>query len=536
MEIWSRSSLCKVEERIDKVYGEESVASMFFDTIIQNGLVVDGSGAAGFKADIGITDQFITALGDLSQAESAEVVNAEGQVVCPGFIDVHVHSELALLGGMDRSAPLQMGVTTQLMGPDGFSWAPLQGQKLIDMKNYFRTFYDHSAIESEKGFTIEQLLNRWRGHIPSNVALQVPHASVRLAVMGWDARIATNDELNQMEVITRHWLEAGAKAFATGLEYEPMRHADRRELVRLSQVTAEYGGSYVTHQRGYGDNVSIGCNETFSIGKEAGIPVHISHFTVDDTAEELIRQAEDSGIDVSFDMYPYPAGCTSLLFMLPNSVQAGSVEDVRRRIESKAGRQQCAAHLESALPVDRVRFAAIGIPETGWEGKSVAEVQRELGKTLVDMVCDILLESNFQTLMIYHWPQDRYHFLEKTYKHERHMVATDGVYVGKKPHPRGFGTFPKVIREFVYEKGWLSLEQAIYKMSGYPAKRFNLHKRGVLAVGNYADIVMYDPTTLKDGATFLEPRTPNIGLEVWVNGQQVIRSGKPIEGNHGLII
>ena len=505
--------------------------------IIKNGYVADGTGTPGFVSDIGIIGEFVAAVGDLSGAAAAEFVDADGKVVCPGFIDVHVHSELAILGGGDRYAPLRMGVTTQFAGADGFSWAPLSGERLSDIREYYRTFYDQRIIESETDISIDRLLNLWKGNIPSNLALQVPHASIRLAVMGWDARPANDEELRQMARLAEAWLEAGAKAFATGLEYEPTRHADLRELASLAKTSAKYGAIYVAHQRGYGDRVKAGCEETFAIGKHADVPVHISHFTVDELSEQLVDDALREGVDVTFDMYPYPAGCTSLLFSLPQSVQAGSLEEVRARLVNPDVRRQIEEHLRASFPADRVRFASVGIPNTGWEGKSVAEVCELLGVSLADAVCDILLQSNFQTLMIYHWPEERYGFLEKTFRHPRHMVSTDGIYVGEKPHPRGFGTFPKVLREFVYEKKWLSLEQAVWKMSGFPAKRFNLDRRGTLRSGNFADIVVFDPGTIYDGPTFHEPRSPNRGIEhVWVNGRRAIQNGVVVEGNFGMIV
>lgn len=503
---------------------------MQFDVLIRNGTVVDGTGSPRHAADVGVRGDRIEAIGDLSPATAETEIDAAGCVVCPGFIDVHVHSEMALLGGADQYAPLQMGVTTQFAGPDGFSWAPLQGVGLSDQLDYYKTFYDQSKLAAYRELNIEELLSVWEGNLPSNLALQVPHAAVRIAAMGWAPRPATADELKRMLRIASEWHEAGARSFATGLEYEPMRHADLRELTAFAHLAKRYGGIYVAHQRGYGDRIRQGCDETFAIGRAADIPVHISHLTVDDIAAPLLDQAQSDGVNVSFDMYPYPAGCTSLLFTLPQAAQAGSVADVRNRLKSPGFRDSLRTHLEATLPTDRVVFASIGGPSTGWEGKTLSEVQNILGgKGLTNTVCDILLQTDFEALMIYHWPKERLKYLETTFRHERHMVGTDGVYVGAKPHPRGFGTYPLILGDFVREKEWLSLEKAIYKMTGYPAERFRLNGRGVLRQGNYADVVVFRQDIVASSATFLEPRSENRGIDwVLVNGGIVMKDGRPV--------
>lgn len=511
---------------------------MSFDVLIKGGTVVDGTGERSFRADVAIDGDRIAAIGDLSGAEAGTTVDASGRIVCPGFIDVHVHSEIALLGGQDRYAPLRMGVTTQLAGPDGFSWAPLGGEKLRETFDYYRTFYDQEVLEGMEHYSIRELLDLWRGRIPANLVMQVPHASIRIAAMGWAARAATEEELQRMRQLTREWCEAGAKAFSTGLEYEPTRHADLNELVRLSETVKEYGGLYVAHQRGYGRNIFVGCAETFAIGRQAGVPVHISHLTLDDDAGKLVDAASEEGLDVSFDMYPYPAGCTSLLFMLPADIQAGSVSEVRDRLTDRAVRARIRRFLDENHDVTYVRFAALGISGTGWEGKSLAEVRDETGRQLEDLICDTLLESDFQALMVYHWTPDRFHWLEKTYRHPLHMVSTDGVYKGLKPHPRGYGTYPKILRRFVNENNWLTVEQAIYKMSGFPAARFGIAQRGTLKQGNYADVVVFHPDEISDGATFETPRAPNEGIEaVFVNGRLVMKDGDVYDtGSHGRVV
>ncbi|WP_409345132.1 N-acyl-D-amino-acid deacylase family protein [Paenibacillus sp. MBLB4367] len=511
---------------------------MMLDILIKDGFVVDGTGSPGKRCDVGIVGDRIEAVGDLGGAVAKQVLEAANKVVCPGFIDVHVHSELALLGGPDRYAPLRMGVTTQLAGPDGFSWAPMSKARLQEQKDYLHVFYDDPLIDASGDMTIDSYLGMFRGRLPSNLALQVPHGAIRVEAMGWAGRPASEDELVRMEKMTRAWMEAGAVSFCTGLEYEPMRHAGLDELVRLSKIAAEYGGIYVAHQRGYADKVKIGCRETFAIAGQANIPVHISHLAVDDAAAEQLEWACSRGIDVTFDMYPYPAGCTHLLMGLPEALQLGSPEQVKARIGQKSVRRQYADQLANAFPLDRVVFAAVGTSEpTGWEGKTLGQVQQEMQMDLPDAICEILLRTDLQALMVYHWPKERHSCLESTFKHPSHMIGTDGLYVGLKPHPRGFGTYPKVLGQFVRENKWVSLEQAIYKMSGFPARTFRIKDRGIIARSHFADIVIFDPDEVDGPATFAEPRLNPTGIEkVIVNGQIVVNDGEIAQGLYGRIL
>lgn len=511
---------------------------MEFDLLIKNGIVIDGTGGPGKRADLGVKGDRIEVVGALDGAVSRTVMDASGKVVTPGFIDVHVHSELALLGGLDRYAPLKMGVTTQLSGPDGFSWAPLSKQRLREQRAYLHVFYEDDLIAQYEQMSVETLLSLFRGRLPSNLALQAPHGSIRVAAMGWAGRLADEDELTAMKGMVREWMEAGAKAFCTGLDYEPMRRADTRELIALSKVAAQYGGLYVAHQRGYAERVVAGCTETFEIARQAGIPVHISHFPVDPLACGQLEWANSQQLDVSFDMYPYTAGCTHLLLGLPPELQLGSPEEVSARLRDKHVREHYAEAFNNAFPLDRVVFSAVDAEEeTGWEGKTLGQVQREMGLSLPDVVCEILLQTHFRALMIYHWPPERYPILEPTFRHPQHMVGTDGIYVGKKPHPRGFGTYPKVLGEYVRERKWLSLEQAVYKMTGFPARRFHLNQRGVIAAGYYADLVVFDPETVGSLASYDQPRQDPEGIEaVFVNGRPVIRNNQIVPGLHGKLI
>lgn len=511
---------------------------MTFDKIIRQGYVVDGSGKPGGTADIGIRHDRIAAIGDLGTATAEQEIDAQGKIVCPGFIDVHVHSELTLLGGIDQYAPLKMGVTTQLASPDGFAWAPMSRERLLEQRAYLQVFYDDEMIDTTEDMSIDRWLAMYENRLPSNLALQIPHGSIRTEVVGWEDRVATDEEIGRMENMVQEWIDRGARAFCTGLEYESMRRADLRELVRLSRIAARHGGVYVAHQRGYAEKVRIGCGETFAIAEQAEIPVHISHFTVDEQSAEQIEEARARDIAVTFDMYPYPAGCTHLLLGLPAELQLGSPAQVMARFRQPGLPAAYSEALAQAFAPERLRFAAVGTEEPmGWEGRSLAEVAEELGLGIPEAICEIMNRTKMQSLMIYHWPEERFRYLEPTFKHPLHMVSTDGIYVGERPHPRGYGTYPRVLREYVRDKRWLTLEQAIYKMCGFPAQTFKIRHRGLLAEQYYADIVIFDADRVADQATFTEPRQDPIGIDyVMVNGKIVVGQGHVHQGMHGRIL
>ncbi|MDF2721227.1 MAG: N-acyl-D-glutamate deacylase [Paenibacillus sp.] len=501
------------------------------ELLIENALIVDGTGNPAYKGNIAVDRGKIIAVGNTEGIAAAQTLNAEGLAAAPGFIDVHVHSEKELVGGPDRYAGIKQGVTTQLIAPDGFSWSHLDGKLKDEMRQYLEVFYGETPSDWG-GATVSEFLSLFAGKLPSHLALQVPHGAIRASVMGWSTSTANDEQLDKMKQLVRQWMEAGASAFCTGLEYEPTIHADLRELVELSRVTAQYGGVYVAHQRGPNGFQPFGTEETLQIGKQAGIPVHISHFTVDNNQAENLRRGEAEGVDLSFDMYPYPAGCTHLLYYLPPWAQAGAPADVKERLASGKDRERMSAYLSGAFPPERLRCAFVKAEAyKPYVGMLLSDIVVKTGKPLPELVCDMLLQSDLQAMFIYHWDPAREPFLQQTYQHPRHMVSTDGIFVQGSPHPRGFGSYPRILGSFVRERGWLSLEQAIYKMSGFPAQRFGLRDRGRLAAGYAADIVVFDPQTVRSDAWFEQPRLAPIGIpHVLVEGSFVLRGGE-VTGN-----
>ena len=502
---------------------------MQFDYIIRHGTIVDGTGREPFRADVGITGDRIAAVGSLDDAQAAQQIEADGQIVSPGFIDVHVHSEMSLLGGRDQLASVYQGVTTHLAAPDGFGWAPLSPQHASEMWQY--TQFAHADTRPPLNWrTAEAYLGMFEGHIPANIFPQVPHCAVRLNAMGWAARPATDEELNAMVKTTHEWLEVGAVCLCLGLDYQPSVNADMRELVALCKVAASYGAIYAAHIRYQTLGRRAAWEETIELAKQAEIPVHISHERVDDEIAPILERIDREGVDLTFESYLYPAGMTHVIMMLPMEFQAGSPDDVLQNLRRSEVRAEALPHLREKLGQKGKQI--IGYTRSGrYIGLTLAEAAADTGKSHEAFAFDLLLEEDGLETLIFPWlttPEENETILAQTAVHPRMMVASDGIYDIPHPHPRSYGCFAQVVRKFVRERKLLSLQEAIHKLSGFPAKRFGLKWRGQLAEGNAADIVIFDFDTIADRSTWAKPIQPAVGVN-WalVNGVPVLDSGRP---------
>ena len=503
---------------------------MEFDCIIRGGRIADGTGArAPFAADVGIAGDRIAAVGDLAASQAGVTIDASGRIVSPGFIDVHVHSELSLLGGRDQMATTHEGVTTHLLAPDGFGWAGISRQHAREFWEYARFAYGDIDLTFDWD-TPEAYLSMFPGNTPANVCPQVPHCAVRLAAMGWEARPADAAELAAMEQSTRDWMEAGAAALNLGLDYQPSANADLQELVALCKVTASYGGIYAAHLR-YQDYGRPGAwDEIIELAGAAGIPVHVSHERVDGDTQAPLERVEREDVDLTFESYLYPAGMTHGVMLLPMKYQVGTLAEVLSRLEQPSIRAECLAGMEGKLGLD-TGAQIIGNTASGrYLGMTLREAAASVGKTHAEFLYDLIVEEAGVEMLVFPWPAaavDNEAILDTTAVHPRMMIASDGVYEVPHPHPRGFGCFARVLGRFVREKGLLSIEQAVHKMSGFPAQRFGLRDRGGIAVGMAADIAVFDPETAADRATFDQPMELSVGFDdVIVNGTCVKQGGE----------
>jgi N-acyl-D-amino-acid deacylase len=325
-------------------------------------------------------------------------------------------------------------------------------------------------------------------------------------------------------------MEAGAGALSIGLDYQPSAHADLRELVALSRLVAEHGGVYAAHIRGQALGRRKAWEETFDIARQANISAHISHERVDAESADLLDRADREGIDVTFDSYLYPAGMTHLAIFLPLDVQAGSLEDMLCRMRDPGVRARSLPRLREKLGT--VGNQTVGYTKSGrFIGLTLAEAAATVGRPWEAFAYDLILEEEGIETWIIPWlasDQESERIVRETATHPRMMVASDGVYNIPHPHPRGYGCFARVLQRFVREGGLLSLEKAIHKMSGQPAQRFGMSDRGRIAEGLAADLVVFDPATMADHATWQEPRAAASGVEwVLVNGVPVVQQGEP---------
>lgn len=506
--------------------------------LIRNATIIDGSGSPSYQADLAVLEDRILDIGRFPNAQAELDIDAEGKVLCPGFVDPHSHSELAMLEGK-HTAGVQMGVTTEFTGPDGFGFAPLPAGRLEEYRSYLHGIYGDADI-NWNWRTFEQYLNSFEGKIHNNVAPQIPHGVLRLAVKGWAAGEASNDELQALRSMARDCMENGAVGIATGLDYTPASHSDLRELVELSKVAAEFGGTYATHMRGYGDDSrEAALAEVVAIAEQAKIGVHISHFFGNPQVYASTEAARKNGIDITFDTYPYPAGATLLTFVFPRTLITTNVEDFLKKIYTPEIRQIVKQSLDMELAEDNpAYFAYLSKSKNKWmEGMRVRDAWHEARhKPFDQFICDLLVEEKLAPLLIYPWTdpsEENEARLRYSLTHPLQMVITDGIYVGSSTHPRGWGTFPRLLGQYVREKGWLTLEDAVRRMTSFPAARFGLTDRGLIKKGLAADLVIFDPKTVRDRSTWKEPRLSPEGIEyVFVNGNQVIDKGHLLKGSY----
>ncbi len=494
--------------------------------------MVDGArDARAFRADVGIRGDRIAAVDRLDGAGAARVIEAAGRVVCPGFIDTHVHSETALRGGPGREGSVLQGVTTHLTSPDGFGWALLPRERARALWRATAFAYGDADFVPDWP-TIREYLDGFAGTTPVNVVPLAPHQAIRFAVLGWQPRTASEAELERMRELVRQWMEAGAVGLGTGLDYQPAASSNTRELVELCRVVREYDGVYAAHQRYTALGRPGAWRESIEIGRQAGVPVCVSHERVDDESAPLLADAA-SACDLSFDSYLYPAGSTHLIYGLPLADQVGGPDAVVERLRDPDERDRIARLLDGPLAESiaggaRPYFSA---SRTGRHiGRSLAELASERGRSLGETAVELMREELPEALLVYHRGLSDAEFepvTRATIAHPAMMVASDGIYHAPLPHPRGFGCFAQILRYFVRELGAVSLEEAIHKMSGFPAERYRIAGRGRVAPGHFADLVVFDPATVADRATWEEPRLPPVGIEtVIVSGQVVVERGR----------
>lgn len=522
--------------------------------LFKNGTIVDGTGAPAFTGSVAVKDGKIVRVGQCEESGFDRVIDAAGLVIAPGFIDSHSHSDLKILVEPFVEAKIRQGITTELFGQDGISLAPLPKQFIGPWrKNLAGLEGDSDAIDWGFETTDGYLRLLEKTGVGPNVSYLVPHGNIRMEAMGLDNRLATAEELERMRVITRREMEAGAFGLSTGLIYIPCAYSDTAELVELCKVIAEYDGVFAVHQRSEADTILESMEEIIHIGRESRVRIHFSHFKVCgknnwdkiDRVIELLEQAQAEGQRVSFDQYPYVAGSTMLGVILPPWAHAGGTDQLLQRLQDPLARQKMVFDMENGLPGwdNFVEFAGLdqiyvtSVKTTANQdliGKNLIEIGRMRGKSPFDATFDLLHDEENAVGMVDFYGTEE-HIIRFLQRPEQN-VCTDGL-LGGKPHPRVFGAFPRILGKYVRQERVLSLEAAIHKMTGKTAAVLGLKDRGLVIESYCADLVLFDPETIIDRGTFIDPLQYPEGIAyVLINGSIVLEQGQPRPSLAGLVL
>jgi len=517
-----------------------------FNIIIRGARVIDGTGAPARVADVGLTGDRITEVGDLSAATAEEEIDAAGRYLAPGFIDVHAHTDLVALLGDEhldvKTAGIRQGVTTEICGNCGGSpfptgdvaRDPFLGLYPEEARADFRTTADYRA-------TLSQIA------LVANLAPLIGHGSLRAAVVGYDDRPASDEEMRQMRRIVAQSMEEGAFGLSSGLIYAPGMYARTEELIGLVKEVAAFGRPYTTHMRDEADNVLDAVDEALRIGREAGTSVQISHHKVAgernfgrsvDTLERIV-QARRSGHEVTIDVYPYTAGSTILRMLLPPWALDGGFVATADRLRDAEARRRIARDFEQGLDGWQNLVSLSGwdlIDLSGADelsGQSIADVAAATGRTPADTMMDLVLEEPGRIIILHMMDQDEVWSIGDV---DFAVVGSDGIPVPGRQHPRLAGTFARVLRR-ASDRGEAALVDLVHRATGLPARRFNLGDRGVVAKGNVADLVVFDPATVIDRATYESPLERPLGIDhVLLAGQFVVRDAQLTAARPGAVL
>ncbi|MBW3612823.1 MAG: D-aminoacylase [Chloroflexi bacterium] len=515
-----------------------------YDLLIEGGTIVDGSGDPGFAAAVGVRDGRIEVVhGDTAQAPAGRRIDAAGMVVSPGFIDLHSHSGLTIFADPLHEPKVRQGVTTEVIGVDGLSYAPISDPADLEALVLMNAGLDGAPDEAEPydWSTIEGYLDRLDALRPSlNLACLVGNSALRISAMGWDEIEPSPAQLIDMRAMLREAMQQGAIGLSSGLDYPPGSYADTDELVELSRVAARLGGIYHTHCRHkLGDRSLDPFKEAIEIGRRSGIPSHITHFYQrvgsQAGAEQLlglVEDARDEGLDVTFDTYPYEWASTRLLIMIPPWVQAGGPSRTKERLADRAVRDRIRREMAERGVLfagrgawDDVRLGAFRTPDLlRWEGRTLGDLIDERGDDAVDVLCDLLLAEDLRVNQVTPGPWSE--TLREFIRHPVGMIGTDSTFVGARPSPRSYGSFPRVLGQFVRDEALLSLEEAVRSMTSAAAARLGLSDRGLVRDGYMADLVVFDPDRVRATCTYEDPCRFPEGIEwVVVAGEPVVADG-----------
>lgn len=521
-------------------------AAKAFDVIIRGGTIYDGTGGPPKRVDVGIKGDRIAAVGDLHRAAAPKVISAAGLAVAPGFINMLSWSTESLIADGRSEGEIRQGVTTQIMG-EGWSMGPLNDT----MKRQMKEAQGDIKFDIEWTTLVEYLKFLEKHGISQNVASYVGATTIRQNVLGEADVQPTPAQLDEMRELVRREMEGGALGIGTSLIYAPAFYAKTEELIALSKVAAKYKGKYISHMRSEGNQFLEAIRELIRISREAGIPAEIYHLKAAgqnnwpkmDQAIKLVEKARRSGLKITADMYTYTAGGTGLTACLPPWAMDGGIEELVKRLNDPATRAKIKK--EANMPSDEWEnlYLASGSPDriilVGFnteklkplQGKSLAEAAKLRGTDPIDTIMDLIVEDHSIGSAVY------FLMSEENIKKEIRLpwvsfgsdaasMAPEGIFLKSSAHPRAYGNFARLLGKYVRDEKVISLSEAIRRLSGLPATNLGLDHRGFLKVGMFADVVVFDPKTISDRATYAEPHQYSVGVKhVFVNGVQVLKDG-----------
>ncbi|MEW1581656.1 D-aminoacylase [Streptomyces microflavus] len=522
------------------------------DLVLRDTLVVDGTGEPSYRADVAVDGGRITEIhreGSPGPRPAAtRTVDADGLALAPGFIDMHAHSDLALLRDPDHSAKAAQGVTLEVLGQDGLSYAPADDRTLAEVRRSITGWNgDGSDIDFDwrtVGGYLDRLDRNFGGQgIAVNAAYLIPQGTVRMYAVGWEDRPATDAELARMKELVDQGMREGAVGMSSGLTYTPGMYAEDAELTELCRVVARHGGYYCPHHRSYGAGALEAYEEMVQLTRNAGCALHLAHATMNFGVNKgkapdllaLLDGALAAGADISLDTYPYTPGCTTLVAMLPSWAGEGGPESVLTRLADPESAEKIRHHLEvlgsdgcHGVPIewDTIEISGISVPHLAeYVGRTVADSAALRGEEPWVTARRLLTEDRLGTTILQHVGHEEN--VQQIMRHPVHTGGSDGILQGDKPHPRAYGTFPQYLGRYARELGILALEECVAHLTSRPAARLRLADRGLVREGYRADLVLFDPETVAAGSTFEEPRTLPVGIpHVLIDGRFVIEDGR----------